>query len=71
MGWHAQYFSHAEILTDLIFLLFLFKSKQNTASKGTKVQIYLLSLIWSPRNKIKHKYDAMFVFYVTAAFSEV
>ena len=59
MGWHAQFF------------LFLFKSRQNTASKGTKVQIYQLSLIGSSRNKIEHKYDAMFVFCLTAEFSEV
>ena len=38
------------------FLLFLFKSRLNTA---------LESMIWSPRNKIEHKYDAMFVFCVT------
>ena len=31
MRWHAQYFSHAEILTDVIFLIFLFKSRLNTA----------------------------------------
>ena len=30
-----------------------------------------LSMICSPRNKIEHKYDAMFVFCVTVEFSEV
>ena len=35
------------------------------------MHIYQLSTIWSPRNKIEHKYDAMFVFCVTAEFSEV
>ena len=35
------------------------------------MHIYQLSMIWSPRNKIKLKYDARFVFCVTAEFSEV